>query len=315
MEHKWLRNFLRVAELGSLSKASDRLRIAQPALSRQIRLIEAELGIALFTRHRRGMELTAAGLDLQRRILDPLEAIDRAIDEMRMGSDGVGAPLALGMPPTVSCILAGRLARHVANGAPGLSLRIVEGYTGYLVDWLQSGEIDAAILYGPAADFHLHTEDLLVEDLVMIGPGGGSLAPDRRTAFNQFALSDLILPSDPHGLRVVLERAAARASRPLNIRFEADSLLVLKELVEAGLGFSALPLSAVGREVATGRLQYSPLEMPTPRRQLILCTLPERSGASATKAIARLIREQIAQLVAHGEWQANLMFEPAPPSP
>ena len=160
MDLKRLENFLRVAELGSLSRAADRLRIAQPALSRQMRLLESETGTELFSRHRRGMQLTQAGEDLRQRLSGPVREIRQIFDDLRGRSSEAGGQMALGMPPTVSYVLAGRLARKVAQEAPNISLRIVEGYAGHLMDWLQRNEIDAALLYGPASDFNMNMQEL-----------------------------------------------------------------------------------------------------------------------------------------------------------
>jgi LysR family transcriptional regulator, nitrogen assimilation regulatory protein len=183
MDLKRLENFLRVAELGSLSRAADRLRIAQPALSRQMRLLESETGTELFSRHRRGMQLTEAGEELRQRLSSPVREIRQIFDDLRGRSSEAGGQMALGMPPTVSYVLAGRLARKVAQEAPNISLRIVEGYAGHLMDWLQRNEIDAALLYGPASDFNMNMQELFYEQLMLIGPASSEADADRARQF------------------------------------------------------------------------------------------------------------------------------------
>jgi LysR family nitrogen assimilation transcriptional regulator len=307
---KRLDHFLCVAELGSLSRASDRTRIAQPALSRQMRLLEEQLGIALFARHRRGMQLTAAGEELRKRITGPLRQLNQTFTNFKLMSDETGGSMALGLPPTVSHILAARLARRVAVDAPDLSLRIIEGYAGHLIEWLQRGEIDAAILYGPAADFHLRSEELLMEELFLVGPPGSGL--DARPSIMVEELVDLplVLPSHPHGLRIILENAAIRARVKLSVKYEADSLLVLKDLVESGLGYTALPLSAMSGEIAAGRLSVARLSSPRVLRHLILCTQPDAAPSRAARRVRHLLRDEIACLVSEGAWPAFLQYEP-----
>jgi len=308
LDLKRLETFLKVAELGSLSRAADRLRIAQPALSRQMRLLEEEIGSPIFARHRRGMQLTPAGEELQRRLVGPLRQLRHALDDVRSLSVETGGRFALGVPPTVSNILAGRFARRVAEKAPNVSLRIVEGYAGHLVDWLQRGEIDAAVLYGPASDLQMNVEDLLIEQLMLVGPASCDLDPANPVRVKEMAKSPLVLPSQAHGIRVVVENAARRAKQTLNIRYEADSFLVLKEFAEYGLGYTALPLSSFHQEAQAGRLRYAPLIDPPVMRQLVLGTQAGDITTRASETIARLVREEIRELVTSGVWRAQLQF-------
>lgn len=308
MDFRRFEHFLKIAELGSLSRAADRMRIAQPALSRQIRMLEDEAGTQLFVRHRRGVQLTAAGEALRQQIAGPVRQIRQAFDDIRSRSVEGGGQIALGVPPTVSYILAGRLARRVAEKAPNVSLRIVEGYAGHLIDWLQRGEIDVAVLYGPASDYQMKVTDILYEDLMLVGPAGSHLDPDRPMSLKEVAELPLVLPSQPHGLRLVVEAAAAKARVKLNVRYEADSFLVLKELTGFGLGYTALPLSAFGRELASGELRYAPIGHPPVIRQLVLGVPPEEQLTRSARIVVNLLRDEIAHLVRTGEWRARLQY-------
>ena len=308
MDLQRLKAFLTVAELGSLSKASDRMRIAQPALSRKIRLLEEEIGVALFARHRWGMKLTAAGESLMSRVSGLLRQLDQSVADVRALSGEVAGPVAFGIVPTVSYILAARLAMRVNSDAPNVCLRIVEGYTGHLVEWLQRGEIDVAILYGPDAGFHMQTEELMLEDLAVVGPKECALSPDRSLSVAEFSRLPLVLPSRPHGLRLVVETAATKVKVKLEVRFEADSFRVLKDLVAHGLGYTALPLSSIFREERDGRLRYAPLIRPKVTRQLILAMPPGLEPSRATKTLVQLAREEIAELVRADDWHAYLQF-------
>lgn len=307
MELKHLENFLKIAELGSMSRAADRLRIPQPALSRQLRNLEIEAGSALFVRHRRGMQLTSAGEELQRRLSGPLRQIFLAFQDVRSISTEASGTMSLGMPPTVSCILASRFAKRVAEQAPNVSLRIVEGYAGHLVDWLQRGELDAAVLYGPASDLHMHVEELLMDQLMLVGPASSDLRPDCPVKVRDLASFPMVLPSHPHGIRVVVENAARRVKADLKIKFEADSFLVLKELAQLGLGYTVLPYTSFSREAEAGLLRHAPLVDPPVMRQLVLGTqINEESRAR--KTVVRLVRDEIKGLVKGGAWPAQLQF-------
>lgn len=304
MDLKQLRSFREIAEAGSLSRAADRLRLAQPALSRQIRLLEAEAGLALFTRHGRGMALTEAGRELLARISGPLRQLEGAFAEVRALSGAVAGQVALGMMPTVAAVLAGPLARRVAERHPAVSLRIVEGYTGHLIEWVQRGATDATLLYGPAADLHLPVRDLFIEALVLAGPPGSGLSPEVPVTLADAAKRPLVAPSLPHGLRSIVETAAARARITLNLRHEADSFLVLKDLVECGLGFAILPRSSIRREEQEGRMAVAPLVRPTIRRQVVLAVPPDRAAGRATEAVLALLAEEVAARADDGDWRA-----------
>ena len=308
MDFKRFEHFLKIADLGSLSRAADRMRIAQPALSRQMRILEEEAGTALFSRHRRGMQLTPAGEELRNQIAGPVRQIRQAFDDIRSRSVEGGGQIALGVPPTVSYILAGRFARRVAEQAPNISLRIVEGYAGHLIDWLQRGEIDAALLYGPASHFQMSVAEILFEELMLVGPASADLDPDKRISIKEIAKLPLVLPSQPHGLRLIVEAAAAKAHVRLNVRYEADSFLVLKELASIGLGYTALPMSAFSREIGVESLRYAPIGNPPLMRQLVLGLPSKDQLTRSARIVTGLLKDEIKHLVETGAWKAQLQY-------
>ena len=164
MDFRQLRTFSCVAELGSLSKASDTLRVAQPALSRQIKLLEHELRAELFTRNGRGMVLTEAGRLLLARTAGIVRQIDQIRDDIQSAGGAPSGRVVLGLVPTVSCVLSARLARRTVESYPGISLCIVESYSGHLIEWLHRGEMDLAVIYGPSVDLHLSVQSLGRDD-------------------------------------------------------------------------------------------------------------------------------------------------------
>ena len=141
MDLKQLKTFICVAEAGSLSQASDRLHIVQPALSRQIKLLEHEVGIDLFTRHARGMELTDAGKQFLERVSGLVRQLEVSIHDVQSLRGEVKGHVALGLMPTISTVLSVRLIQQVAKQLPGVTLRLVEGYSVHLLEWLQRGDI------------------------------------------------------------------------------------------------------------------------------------------------------------------------------
>src|ERR1700754_1527316 len=180
MDFRQLRTFSCVAELGSLSKASDTLRVAQPALSRQIKLLEHELRADLFTRNGRGMVLTDAGRLLLARTAGIVRQIDQVRDEIQSAGGPPSGRVVLGLVPTVSCVISARLARRTVDTYPGISLCIVESYSGHLMEWLHRGQMDLAVIYGPSADLHLVVQNLGRDEVVAVGRRGSGLARRKR---------------------------------------------------------------------------------------------------------------------------------------
>jgi len=303
MDLKQLRTFIRVAEAGSLSRASDRMRLAQPALSRQIKMLETEIGTALFDRHARGMELTEAGRELLSRVSGLVRQLEQCIDDIGAMPTLVRGQVSLGLMPTASRILAGRIAERVSRELPDVFLRIVESYDGHLVEWLQRGEVDVTLLYGPASDLHLRTSELLYEDLVLVGPADSTLTADQAVKLQDVANLKLALPSKSHGLRSVLELAAAKAKVSLPVAFEGDSFSVLRDLVMRGLCYTILPRSALRFEEEAGGLKVAPIK-PAVTRQLILALPSNRSDTHATRAVVDVVIREMADMVLSGEWQA-----------
>lgn len=293
MDLRQLRTFRSVAELGSLSKASDRLRIAQPALSRQIKLLEHELRVPLFTRNGRGMALTEAGRFLLMRVGGIVRQLEQVKDDIASMAGSPSGEVVLGMVPTISALLAARLARQVIRDIPTVSLRIVEGYGGHLVDWLHRGEIDLAVTYGPAADLHLRTETLASEELLVIGPAGCGLHQRGEVAFEWLAQQKLVLPSKSHGLRALIDAAAARTHITLNILLEADSFRVLVDIIVDGLGYTLLPRSAVPLELEQRQLESARLVKPSISRELVLAFPNGQTSSIAAHAITALVRSDL----------------------
>jgi LysR family transcriptional regulator, nitrogen assimilation regulatory protein len=304
MDLKQLRIFLKVARTGSLSRASDELRLAQSALSRQIRLLEDRIGQPLFTRLPRGMELTEAGKELQARTAGLLDQLEKTLDEVGAFSSVPSGHVALGMVPTVSYLLAARIARRVVRDYPAVTLHIREGYTGHLIQWLNSGELDATLLYGSQADNHLRTVFGVREDLLLAGAMGDPDFPKEPVPVRDLARFTLILPSKPHGLRGVVEDAARKAGIGLNVAFEADSARLLKELVEDGMGYTILPVSAFSRASDVGRYALMPLCKPNVARHISLALPVNRTETVATRAVAQIVADEMRLAITGGRWQA-----------
>jgi LysR family transcriptional regulator, nitrogen assimilation regulatory protein len=307
MDLRQLNTFLQVAELGSLSKAADRLRIAQPALSRQIRLLEDELKLTLFTRHGRGMVLTPAGELLRSRAGSILRQVEETRSDLMQEAGAVRGHVVFGMPPTVGAVLATRLIERFLTAHPDVTLRCVQAFSGYLLEWLQGGELDIAVVYGREQAASVRLSPLLVENLCFVTTGASALPEHYAVAFADVSGSRLILPGRQHGLRELIDAEAHRQGLPLAVSVEADDLQLLKELVAKGLGSTVLPLSAVRGEVTAGQLCAYPIIDPHLSRKLVLAEPLGRQRSNAVRRFGGMLRDEVAEMVGAGIWGGQLL--------
>ena len=307
MDIAQLRTLIHVAELGSLSKAADRLHIAQPALSRQIRLLEAELGVRLFDRHGRGMIITEHGRDVLRHALRIMAELDEIRAAVLEGDAPLHGHVSIGMPPTVSDILSEPLVSAFRDTHPNATLRIVSAYTGYLIDWMHRGEIDAAIVYDPKTARTLRIQPLLEETMFLIGPRGSGLSRDASVRVAELEGKHLLLPSTGHGLRMLVERYAHEAGVALDIKVEADSYGTLKTLVESGHGMTVLPLAPIHGELSEGRLCAAPLVDPVPVRRLVMSYPTDRPVPRLARFAGQVIASSVSNLVEEGVWPGRML--------
>lgn len=291
-----------VAETQSLSAAADRLRLSQSTLTRQIQLLETTVGCPLFLRHGRGMRLNEAGEEFLGRIAGPVRQIELAVNELASFDKAATGVVTIGMLPSLSHLISARLARRVAQEFSDVSLRIIDGYPGHMIEWLQSGEIDAAFLYGPSSDLHLRVIDLVFEEMRLIGPKDSSLMALKAVAVKDLEGTDFILPFRPHGLRPIMESAFAKANIRVRVRAEADTQLVIKDLVASGIGFSMLPLSSIQPEDSQ-RFSHTSLS-PKIMRQILLALPSDRRDTRAVTAVTDIIRQEVRIAIDSGAWPA-----------
>lgn len=308
MDISQLKTLIHVAELGSLSKASERLNVVQPALSRQIRLLERELGAPLFERHGRGMTVTETGREVlghAERVMNELEAI-RAVAAPR--PESLSGLVTVGTPPTVAEIMTVPLATRVREAHPGLALRFTSAYSGFLLDWLGKGDLDLMLSYmSPEPLRTLRVSPVMIEDLLLVGAGSDRLTLDAPRPFAALADLDLILPSPRHGLRVIVEACARRAGIEIRAVVEADSFRAMVDLVAAGFGATVLPLAPIYAQVQAGTLSVAPLTDPAPSRELVIAYPSDRAISPAARFLGETVRAVAAELVERGIWAGRML--------
>lgn len=297
MELKQLRYFLCVAEAGSFSRAAVQLSVAQPILSRQIQALEHELSAELFYRNGRGVVLSEAGKLLESYAKEILGTADRAefeIASMRLSPQG---KLTIAMPPSIGWVLTVPLVHRCRREYPMIALHVVEGFSGHVTEWLSTGRINIGVVYNAPRLPALLMEPLLEEQLVLLGPAGDPAgAGPGPVPAARLADIPLLLPARPHGLRMLIDRTLERLGIVANVQMELDAMASTLALVESGAGYTILCDAAVRHLVAAGRIRSWPIEAPAMYRQLMLATSTQRPMCVATRAVARLVRQQVTDL-------------------
>lgn len=302
MDLKQLTAVVTVAELGSITKAARSLHLVQPSVTRQIRLLEQELGVSLFNRTASGMTPTQEGtrfIDRARRVLKEL---DRARAEIRPDPDRVVGVVTFGLLESVVDIVAEPLVRALALHHPGIDLRLITAYSGHLQEWLDLGDVDLSLLYNLDSSPSLAVTPLVEEELWAVAPSGSGLEPDSPVECRFVLEHPLVLPVSGHGLRVLIDQAGSTIDTQPRIAVEVNSMQLQKTLVQAGHGWSMLPAAGVSHDVESGLLAGAPLREPHVTRQVVLGL--QRSGrtpAPVAAVAAELVRV-VRRLVLDGVW-------------
>ncbi|CAM4323367.1 LysR family transcriptional regulator [Bordetella tumbae] len=302
MDLKQLRAFLTVVETGNVTRAADVLNLVQPAVSRQIRLLEEDIGTPLFERERRGMVLTEAGQVLVGYARRALLELDRARVEINGVGQGISGLVTLGLLPSSIDMLSSPLASAVAAAYPGIRVRIAMGYAGTLQRWLASGEVDAALLYGVERSPDIESTPLIEEPLWVIGPKHSALRPDRPVALADLVGQRLVLPSAPHGIRTLMEHACAVAHVTLDVSVETNALSVQRSLVLGGHGWTILPPIAVADDLRRNQLRGAPLAEPDITRTIVLGLPTNRPISRAVQCTVDVLRDEARNAVVSGAW-------------
>ena len=302
MDFKQLRAFLTVAETGNVTRAAQVLNIVQPAVSRQLKLLEQDIGTPLFERERHGMVLTQAGRSLVVHARRVMQELDRARAQVAGGAAGIGGLVTLGLLPSTIDMLSSPLVAAIAQTYPGIRVRIAMGYAGTLLRWLEAGEVDAALLYGAERSPDIRTKPLIEEPLWVIGPRGDKLRRSRPVPLAKLAGRSMVLPSAPHGIRTLVEHACAVADVQLNIAAETNALSVQRSLVLGGHGWTILPPIAVADDLRTLQLTGAPLAAPGISRTIVLALTTTRPTSAAVRCAVDLLVACAKTAVTSGRW-------------
>jgi len=293
MNLRQLQSFVRVAELGSFSKAARVLDIAQPALSRQVRLLETDLRETLLLRNGRGVSLTPAGRRLFEHGVQILQQVALAREDLGAERDAAVGHVTLALPPSMSRRLTRPLIEGFRAQLPRARVTVVEGLSAHIAEWIASGRADLGLVYNPEPSPALEITPLLREPLCLVQPAPtrGRRAPPATLPLDEIGAYPLIVPERHQSIRRLLETQATLAGVALDIACEVSSVPAIIDLVCARMGHAVLNASAVA---ASGRgTELAVRKIVQPEIVSVLCL-----AQSATKPPTPLTRQARALLEA-----------------
>ncbi len=315
MELRQLRYFLRVADFKSFSRAALAVRIAQPALSRHIRKLEEEMGVALFYRDGRGAVLTEQGQRYYERVADILQQLDQAAAELQADYDTPTGEVALGVPAELGPRFILQIVQSFRSRYPSARIRVAEGSNAQIAEWLQSSRLDAGFIYDPQDHQNLPTKSVVEETLYLVGPKADRLTAQETVPFRHIVHLPLILPSLGGTLRKRIVSTAAQLGLMANCEMDIDSLAAIKQAVMDGAGYTILPYAAVCEEARRGLLRAARVVEPDLVRPLGFAIRPNGALSLVTNKLAALVQVELCDLLAKGNWMGHAVAKNALKSP
>jgi LysR family nitrogen assimilation transcriptional regulator len=294
-----LRYFVRVAEMGSFSKAAIELDVAQPALSRQVRLLETDLRVTLLQRTGRGVLLTEAGKRMFEHAVGILQLVTRAREDLGANRDEATGRIVVGLPPSMGRMLTLPLVDQFKRTMPKARLAIVEGLSAHIVEWISTGRVDLGLIHNPHANPAIETLHVLDEPLCLVSAAKAAARPAKRgpenaaLRFAELATLPLVVPEQTHAIRRLLETQAALAGLKLNIAYEVSSVQAILELVRHGHGHAVLAPSAVVASGLGASLRVRPLAEQALTSTLCIAVSAHKPATPLVRQASRLLCELV----------------------
>jgi DNA-binding transcriptional LysR family regulator len=296
LELRHLRYFVAVAQEGHVTRAAERLGMQQPPLSQQIKALEREVGVQLFRRKARGVDLTEAGRTLLTDVLSVLARVDEAVEAARRTAAGKQGRLRIGLPPSGPFLpFVPRMIRHFRETHPLVSVDVEECLRAELIGRLQAGSLDVAFIRASIAppeglDVHL----LLEEPMVVALPSTHALARSGARAgavpLARLAAEAFIVYARQHGPALYEATMAACAEAGFTPRLgqEAPRIISALSLVASGLGVTLVP--AFMRSMTTDGVTFRPLSGPSQPKAFLSIASRRNSSSAAMSHFVAMVR-------------------------
>jgi LysR family hydrogen peroxide-inducible transcriptional activator len=283
-----LRYFLRIAELGNFTRAAEDLAISQPALSRSIQRLEEELGMPVFVRKARTLELTDAGQLLRSRA----QQIQSIVEDTKaeICDDGQSGRLRIGAIPTIAPYFLPAFLQQFSQRYPQASLIIYEETTEALLKACSQGEVDVAIIALPLEAKYLQYETLLEEELWLVLPTQHPLLEKKRLRLEDVRDWPFIMLNEAHCLSSNIVSFCKRRQFQPTVVGKTSQLSMVQELVSLGHGVSLIPHMARQLDTSPCRV-YRSLSGDKPKREIALAWDPYRFQTRMLHTLRQHLKE------------------------
>lgn len=298
MDTRRLKYYVRIVELGSLTKASEVLHVAQPALSQQVIALEKTFGKRLLIRSKKGVIPTDAGHALYRHAQLILKQVAQAHSEIENTSAGLAGTVAIGVAPYSSAsAMALPLLMAAREKYPGIVLHIHENFSSAISEMVSSRRLDMAFIFTPGEIKGLTFEHLMDEEICLVGSREAMQDFQGETvSIERLPCKHMVLPGPIHLLRSQFDAVCAKANIKPHIIAEIESLTLLAKALAQGLGFSLLPLS-VARDLGVSKeIDWVKLDKDLFDIKLSLCRSDIKSFSEPAIAINNLIHDIAGEL-------------------
>lgn len=286
MDLKQLQYFVGVADARSFSRAAGLLKLAQPTLSRQIALLEKDLGYRLLVRTGRGVVPSEAGAALLVHARRMLESARLAREELSELKESPVGRVAIGLPPRIALGASATLVGLFRDSMPRVVISIVEAQSPQLREALLEGKLDLALLFDPAPSTQLHYEQLLRERLLLVAPKHDSALPER-VGLPALSRYRMVLPAAPNAIRSLVDALLRPQRIELDVIAEVGAVQTVLSLVARGIGCTILPEGGLSLGAGELALQTALIGPPTVHTSMVLAS--HRAG-HAGRAVQEAIR-------------------------
>lgn len=299
MDTAELRSFVIVAELASFSRAATRLGVPQSTLSRHIAKLEDELGGRLFYRHGRGVSLTDTGRRLQGTVQPVVEQLDKVCNAIAAQREEPSGSLRFAVTSTTGRSLAASVVVAFQKRCPQVHLHLVEAFGGTMFNWLETGWVDVGIYYQDVYSDDPISAKLLKDDQFLIGLP--ELVPEvDPVPLKEIDQSRLVLYGRGAGRRAI-DGSFKANDVALNVPLVVESFATIIRLIQKNQLLSILPMGAVFREIADGRLVARKIAPPADLNMLLVArTASGKPVTAATRVLLEILQEQSSKLVGIG---------------
>ncbi|MCT8158645.1 hydrogen peroxide-inducible genes activator [Pseudoruegeria sp. SHC-113] len=295
---KHLRYFEALSRHGHFGRAAESCAITQPALSVQMKELEALLGAPLIERNARQIRLTSLGEELAVRARKILGDVEEIADLARTVHAPLAGRLRLGVIPTIAPYLLPRLITGLTQAYPNLDLQPRESVTRTLLADLADGRLDLAIVALPVSEPALHEEPLFDEEFVLVRPGSDAGKPVPRP--EHLREMRLLLLEEGHCFRDQALTFCDIPDTPARALMQGSSLATLVQMVGAGIGVTLIPEMAVAVEAGNAPVDVVRLPAPQPKRTIGMVWRRSSPLAESFGLIADQLREQAQALAWRG---------------